>query len=450
MRIHPVDKEFTKFSVIPTEDGMIYSQFGLGLPVLFIPFITFGKLVAMILDQPQEILVAFVLSFYNVPFALLGLWFFKGILLKLGRREKQANATLTLVAIGTAYWPYTVTDFSEITQVAFLLGSLHSVLLNDQRKWCYFSLWFALLTLVKLAFLILLPLFLAYALHENRKCFIGQIKSMLHSGIFLFPMGIALAYANYARFGNILESGYGANPGFGFGINYFLKTALPSIISLDYGIILFNPILLTFPLWRKTFQANKQFASFCIMLMAIWFCFMCSYSYGWGWGWGQRYIFALIPISMLCVSFLDLAKPTKTRTTLFSVIAASSCLIQLVASSTKFHEPLTMQIEAKEKFAGPYSPILPSTVSLFSHKLLDGSSNYPLSIIGGNPDEFINLSQYESFHGFNFWPVHALKFFGLHDYQRGLGLFLLAIITFLQFGLLRVHLPNLLSGKVSE
>jgi hypothetical protein len=38
MRIKPVDPEFVKFSVNPTEEGFIYSQYGLGLPVLFYTF----------------------------------------------------------------------------------------------------------------------------------------------------------------------------------------------------------------------------------------------------------------------------------------------------------------------------------------------------------------------------------------------------------------------------
>ena len=231
MRIEPVDEDVLAISVNPSADGKIYSQYGLGLPILFIPFITLGKILASILGQPEERLVYFALSFYNIPFALLGLWFLKGILLKLGREISQANATLVLLAIGTAYWPYAVTDFSEVTQIAFLLGALHAILSHCERKWLSFSLWFALLSSIKLAYLIFLPLFLAYALYENRGDYKRQTKAMMHSASFLLPLGLALAYANHARFGSILESGYGANPGIGFGIQYFLRTALVHSLS---------------------------------------------------------------------------------------------------------------------------------------------------------------------------------------------------------------------------
>ena len=109
-----------------------------------------------------------------------------------------------------------------------------------------------------------------------------------------------------------------------------------------------------------------------------------------------------------------------------------------------------MQIKAEKQFEGPYSPQLPSTILLFSHKLFDGSTNNPLSIIGGDENESVDLSSYESFRGFNFWPVHALKVFGLDEYERMVGLSLLSIIAIIQFGLLKIHLPKLLSKRHSE
>jgi hypothetical protein len=87
MRIHPVDNEFLKVSVNPGKDGKVYSQYGIGLPILFIPFIISGKILSVIFAIPQDILTAFLLSFYNIPFAILGLWFIKKILLSLGRKK---------------------------------------------------------------------------------------------------------------------------------------------------------------------------------------------------------------------------------------------------------------------------------------------------------------------------------------------------------------------------
>lgn len=148
---------------------------------------------------------------------------------------------------------------------------------------------------------------------EKRGDLHGQIKTILNASLFLLPLGLLIAYANYLRFGNSLESGYGAHPGIGFGVAYFFKMVIPSLLSLNYG---------------------------------------------------------------------------------------------------------------------------------------DSSTNYPLSITGGNADEAVDLSDYESFRGFNFWPVHALKFFGFVSAIRAVELSLLFLVLILQFGLLKLHLPYLLQRRI--
>lgn len=50
MRIEPVDEKVIGVSVNPSSDGRIYSQYGIGLAVLFIPFVTAGRILASILD----------------------------------------------------------------------------------------------------------------------------------------------------------------------------------------------------------------------------------------------------------------------------------------------------------------------------------------------------------------------------------------------------------------
>ena len=83
---------------------------------------------ALLVQIDQRIPIDFLLSFYNVPFAILGLWFFRSILLRLKATPDKANLAVVLLATTTAYWKYSTTDFSEITQTAFLLGALNAFL----------------------------------------------------------------------------------------------------------------------------------------------------------------------------------------------------------------------------------------------------------------------------------------------------------------------------------
>lgn len=446
MRIKASDEDFIKFSVNPTENGLIYSQYGIGLPILFIPFIIVAETVSLFIEAPQIVLTNFLISFYNIPFALLGLWFMKKILENLGVNKEQADATITIIATCTAYWHYTVSDFSEITQISFLLGCIYASIADSDKKWRYFSIWFSLLLSIKIAYLILLPVFFIYGLIDSRERKGRLLKDILNGSSFVLPFGIIIGILNYVRFGSFIEFGYGANPGFGFSLSNFIKVCIPSIFSFNYGIFPFNPILLFFPLWFKVYKNNRSFSLLIFAITGIWFLIMCSYSYGWGWSWGQRYLFVVVPLLALSVAYFPSIKLTRFVKAIVLLLILSSALIQLMSVSTKIHEPLTMISELKNKSKDANIGQLPSTFLLFKHKLLDGSCNYPLSIIGGDPNQSIDLSSYNSFQGFNYWPIHMLKFLNLKNYIRFVEIILLFVIFTLQFGLLKVYLPILL-GK---
>ena len=152
--------------IAPKIDGTdkIYSQYGLGLVAIFLPIVCVGKLVSLALAIDQRIVIDFLLSFYNVPFAILGLYFFRSILVRLGTSQAKATSCMLLLFCCTGFWKYSVTDFSEITQVAFLLGAINSLLLEKRSKWKHVSFWCTLLVAMKLVYVILLPVFFAYAI----------------------------------------------------------------------------------------------------------------------------------------------------------------------------------------------------------------------------------------------------------------------------------------------
>ena len=118
---------------IPGTDK-IYSQYGLGLVAIFLPIVIVGKLISFALAIDQRIIIDFLISFYNIPFALLGLYFFKSIYIRLGISKSIATSCTIILFCCTGFWKYSVTDFSEITQVAFLLGAINSLLLKKKFK----------------------------------------------------------------------------------------------------------------------------------------------------------------------------------------------------------------------------------------------------------------------------------------------------------------------------
>ena len=145
----------------------------------------------------------------------------------------------------TGYWKYSVTDFSEITQICFLLGAVNSTLSNNSNKWKWVSLWCALLVAIKLVYVTLLPLFFVYAMFQNSNSISKKALCFrcLHFSSFLLPIGIILALFNFLRFGSIFESGYGSEAT-SFSLQFFKRDWFDYLFSFERGIFPFNPILL--------------------------------------------------------------------------------------------------------------------------------------------------------------------------------------------------------------
>ena len=429
MLIEAVDPAVLKNAPKVEDADKIYSPYGLGLVVIFLPLVLAGKIIASIVQIDQGIPIGFLLSFYNVPFAILGLWFFRSILLRLQATPKKANLAVVLLATTTAYWKYSTTDFSEITQTAFLLGALNAFLSPSQSKWRKISLWCSLLVTVKLVYVSLLPIFAVFALLEGKKKIEakGSFSLLFDFCIFLIPTGLVLATANYLRFGNLLETGYGSEAS-SFSWIFFQRDWFDYLFSTQRGIITFNPILIfALPGWFLVPQERRSFLKLCFGILATWFLIMCFWkSIQGGWCWGNRLLVPIIPIFFIPFAFVSI-KSFYSKSILF-VLTISSAWIQIAATFTKTHEcsVLRNEITASTSLITPNQ--LPSTLCLFLHKLGDATPCYPVSILGVSSENIIDLSSYESFVGLNLWPIHALKFLGKNSLCYSSSLVILALI----------------------
>ena len=426
----------------------IYSQYGVGLVVIFLPMVLTGKVMASLIQIDQRIPIDFLLSFYNVPFAILGLWFFRSILLRLQATRQKADLAVVLLAITTAYWKYTTTDFSEITQTAFLLGALNAFLDPSPKKWRKISLWCALLVAIKIVFVVLLPIFAAFAWIERTKDKEAKrtFSRLFDFCIFLIPVGLLLAAANYLRFGNPLETGYGSEAS-SFSWFFFQRDWFDYLFSTQRGIIPFNPILLfALPGWFLVPLEHRKFAKLCFGLLVTWFLVMCFWkSYQGGWCWGNRLLLPILPILSIPFAFVPI-KSLSSKAILL-VLALSSGWIQLAAACTKTHEcsVLRNQITTTTNLGTPNQ--LPSTLYLFLHKLGDGTPIYPASVLGVSSEKIIDLSSYDSFVGLNLWPIHALKFLDQNSLCHSGSLAMLALLIAIMSLLLYKHLTPALNGK---
>lgn len=417
--------------IAPKIDGTekIYSQYGLGLVAIFLPIVSVGKLISLAFGIDQRIIIDFLLSFYNVPFAILGLYFFRSILVRFGTSESMANLCMLLLFCCTGFWKYSVTDFSEITQVAFLLGAINSSLLEKGSKWKHVSFWCALLVAMKLVYVILLPIFFAYAIwSETEKINLNKLSCRcLDFCLFLLPAGFILAFMNNLRFGSIFETGYGSQAA-SFSIDFFRRDWFDYLFSMQRGIFPFNPILLFSSIgWFFLPKVNRKFFLFIGSIILSWFILMCFWkSLQGGYCWGNRLLIPILPLLFMPLAFVPFH--SKLRHLTLIIVAVFSCVIQISSVCTKTHEVSVLRNEIRSQTKLSTSSQLPSTLRLFWHKLTNNSKIVPASAIGVSSDKNYDLSSYESFYGFNLWPIHALKFIGLQSLCYPLSLILLVIV----------------------
>lgn len=407
--IEPVDSN-NRMPVIAGTDK-IYSQYGVGLLAIFIPIISLAKFLSFCFGFEEVMLSHFILSFYNIPFALLGLWHFREILKKLGQNHNTANFLMIGLATGTIFWKYVVTDFSEITQIALLLGAINSfVNFKHPKRWLFVSTYLSLLVLLKLVYVIVIPSFVVLAIIDGRRnqC---TIQNLIHGIATLLPSALLLMYINWIRYGSIFESGYGGAQS-EFSIDYLLRDWKDYLISLDRGIIPYSPIILVGFLTIKKFIVVNKRTLFLIVTICMSLYLLTATWVGWkgGYCWGNRNLVPIVPL--ICISWAFLDWTNLYHRIFYLLVFLISIPIQIVAISLKTQEWSVLSREFKDHPDPYYVPSeIEGSTKLFYEKLLNSSGKYSANTFVHEHHHPINLSNYESFIGLNFWPVHACKLF---------------------------------------
>ena len=419
----------------------IFSPYGIGLALIFIPFVIVSKILCWLTGLELRILLDFLLSFYNIPFALMGLYFFQRITTQLGApRSKSIMITLCL-GISTCYWKYTVTDFSEIVQVCFLLASIFTILDNKDKMWKELSFFYSFLVLIKLTYFVFFPFLIILFLTENirnKKSII--INNFLKSCTYIVPTCIFIALLNFFRFSNVFESGYGS--AIQFSKDYLIRDWFGYLCSYERGVLTFNPILfLTLAgLFFIPHQYKKSITIISLTAL-IWYFTMCFWvSWQGGYCWGNRLLTPIVPLLLLPLVFLDFN--TLWSKILFALTLIGSTIIQFAASFTKVHEIIEIKLNILQLTEQiPHSQLWRG-IELFFHKLKSPDAEYLASSFGIENTEVINLTSFSTFHGFNLWIVHLLNHLGLSTNSHFAGILLLTVITLLCISLFVILLTS--------
>lgn len=385
-------------------DGRSYSKYGIGLALIFVPYIIAAKFIAHLGAFPEELVTNFLVSFYNIFFGAGTAAVFFYMLRKFFNASLRTSAITALVlGLATIQWRYSIWTFSEAAQCFFLTTSVCLVLENTRYSLLTASLSYAFLILISAANLVYIPLFLIYIWIRNKETSrkaVGRVSLFLSFILTAVCLNLLL---NYARFHDILEFGYG--PEMGMFYPEGIRINIPKLLYyFDKGVFIYNPVFILsvtgyfkfFKLYRRETIFFISIIAFNLITTAMWHMW-----YG-GWCWGPRFLVPATPLWVLPL-YLFISKRGAARyiAIVFIFISLAVQLLSVLAGNLEYH--LICDANNKEGLRkGMPANIIGSAV-LLKHKLLKNDNIYKLSEFGIASDTIVNTSGSECYKGLDFW-----------------------------------------------
>ncbi len=308
-------------------DGRFYTKNAAGQAVLALPVVGLADAGAAALGlEParRELAVRFGASFFNALVTALMLALFYAGARSLGAGAGAALGATAMLGLTTPTWVYAKSFMAEPVQalglLLALLGAARLPAAGPERRWLapLAGLGVLLAVSVKLA---MLPLALA--------CLVPMLGAPWRS--WLAPaLGLALALAghagyNLARFGTLLETGYGAQASAAAFSTPVLVGLYGLLLSSGKGVAWFAPALLLAPRgwrvavrrgphalsgaghslarWRELTPAGRAAWG----ALALWIAGLALYGNFQHWAgdgsFGPRYLVPLLPAGFLLVAF---------------------------------------------------------------------------------------------------------------------------------------------------
>ena len=397
-------------SYVFVREGRTFSKFGIGLALIWVPFVVVADVIARLSGLPAEFVASFVVSTYSIFFGAAACVLFYLLSGALGVGKRNAVLLTLAFGLGTIVWKYSVFDFSEIAQMFFLLGATYAAWRNTPRSIAAMTVLLSLNVWTKVAAAIYVPIFLAYVAWRNRRDVPGGARRFaIAAGVGAVFVG-GLLYLNWIRFAHPLESGYGGQAA--MFSQTPLRNAAALLFSWEKGVFLYSPILLFglagFP---RFFARHGAEATFFAVLLAVNVGFHAQYVYyEGGWCWGPRFLVPFTFALLLPAGILLDGRPALRPWFIAGVVV--SLIVQLPGVLVKDQEYLTLRHVLHQDRTAPLpSPLLGHAIVL-RHKLTDGGAIYPVRQFGVNSDATLDVSEFSTFRGLNLWYFHVARALG--------------------------------------
>jgi len=287
-------------------DGKDYTKNAAGQAVLALPLVAAGEWVAHAarLDEPRRSLaVRFVASIFNAIVTALLLAGFYAAARSLGIGGVAALAATLLLGFTTPVWVYAKSFMAEPLQALGLLLALAGGAVAETR---------AARRLAAIGF------FLAVSVKASMGpvalvCVLPLLTIRGGRGIVPVLVAAALALAGHllydlARFGNPLETGYGAQATPAAYTTPLLVGLYGLLISSGKGVLWYAPaIALALPGWNRLRRSEPSGRRAAFGIAGAWLVALALYATFEHWAgdgsFGPRYLVPLLPLAFLAVAF---------------------------------------------------------------------------------------------------------------------------------------------------
>ena len=294
-------------------NGDLYSRKGLGMTLLAVPLVWLAKAWTAIGLVQTALLLNPILT------AWTGALVFRAGR-RLGWSRKAAVGTALIFGLATPAWPYTQTFFSDPVCSLGLFGAFYSLLSYGQtgrkRYLLLGGVAWGIAYLARVVNLVTLPIYgialLAIILHQAellnqremawpsrlRSVFSDHWRPLISFCAPVMAAGVISLWWNWARYGNVWESGYVETERFNaiwwFGISGLL-------FGPARGLVWYSPALLLAVPGAVWFWRHARSILFLCLAIALVYVLLYGKWYMWhgGYSWGPRFLVPTLPFLAL-------------------------------------------------------------------------------------------------------------------------------------------------------
>ena len=259
----------------------------------------------------------FVVSFLNSIISAISGVFFYFVLLSITKSKIISFYTTFLYSFGCIIFPYTGTFFSEPLCTLFVILSFLFIVKNEteneknpkiNHNYFVSGLFLGLAIATHITAVLSVPFYYMFILGQTFKGKFDLSRCVVSGLYFTFGLVIfsgLLLFYNFARFGNIFETGRSADPLYHYAIYSNPLIGLYGLLfSPGKGLFIYSPIVFLSIIFWKSFHNSYKHLSIAILGMIFIRLFFIASRSDWhgGYGAGPRYLVLIMPFLFIPIA----------------------------------------------------------------------------------------------------------------------------------------------------